>query len=390
MNTLYLKKNEERRIRSGHLWIFSNEVDTKRSPLKGFAMGEQVRVVTASGSFLGNGYVNPNSLICTRIFSRDPVDRLDGALLRRRIEQALRMRESLFSVPYYRLIYSESDFLPGMVVDRYEDVLVVQLTTAGMEAVRSLITDVLFDLLDPRAILWKNDMAAREIEGLPRIVETTGVVPEEGRVVENGAILHFPLHEGQKTGWYFDQSPNRLRFASYTRGRDVLDVFSYVGATATAAIRSGARSVTCVDSSGPALEFARRNIEGQGGPARVELLVQDGFDALKSMKPNRFGAIMLDPPAFIKRKKDLAAGHEAYLRLNTMAVSLISPGGVLSTCSCSQHLSLQDLTDIVRRSGLKAGRTLRILEIGHQGPDHPVHPSMPESAYLKGLICWVE
>jgi 23S rRNA (cytosine1962-C5)-methyltransferase len=390
LNTLYLRKNEERRIRSGHSWIFSNEVDSKRSPLPSFAAGEQVRVVTESGSFLGNGYVNPNSLICARVYSRDPGQRMDLPFLRERLEEAKRMRETLFSLPFYRLVFGESDGLPGLVVDRYGDVVVVQLATAGMEAVRPLIAEVVQEVVGPKGILWRNDTAARELEGLPRVVEVTGDVPEEGEVDENGVVLRFPLRAGQKTGWYFDQRPNRLRFASYCRDRDVLDVFSYVGATAVAAFKAGARSVTCVDSSGPALEFAQRNIAGQGGAGRFELLAQDGFDALKSMERGRFSAIMLDPPAFIKRKKDLAAGQEAYLRLNTLALPLLASGGILATCSCSQHLPLQVLTDIVRRAGLKASRSVRILEVGQQGPDHPVHPAMPETSYLKGLICWVE
>jgi 23S rRNA (cytosine1962-C5)-methyltransferase len=390
VNTLYLRKDEDRRIRSGHLWIFSNEVDIARSPLKGFAAGEQVRVVSASGSFLGLAYVNPGSLICARIYSRDPAERLDGQLLRRRVEQALQVRLSRFSNPYYRLVYGESDFLPGLIVDRYNALLVVQVTTAGMEAVRPLLSEVLNDLLAPGGILWKNDTAARELEGLPLSSEVQGDVPEKGSVVENGAMLRFPLQSGQKTGYYLDQRPNRTRFAGYCRGREVLDLFSYVGATAVAALMGGARAVTCVDSSGSALELARENIAALGGDPRYEILARDGFEALKILPKGRYSAIALDPPAFIKRKKDLAAGQEAYLRLNTMAMALIAPGGVLATFSCSHHLSLQTLTDIVRRAGLKTSRTVRILETCHQGPDHPIHPAMPETAYLKGLICWVE
>jgi 23S rRNA (cytosine1962-C5)-methyltransferase len=390
MKTLYLKKNEDRRIRSGHAWIFSNEVDAKRSPMNSFEPGEQARVVSESGGFLGNAYINPGSLICARVYTRDPAERLDSRLLRLRIAEALRVRQSVFEAPYYRLVYSESDLLPGLIVDRFGDILTVQSTTAGMERVRQLVAESLEELLKPAGILWKNDSAVRELENLPRFVESTGDVPDVASVIEDGATLRFPLREGQKTGWYYDQRPNRLSFARYCKDRDVLDLFSYVGATGVAALRAGARSVTCVDGSGPAIEFARANMETQNSGAGLELLTMDGFDALKSLERGRFSAIMLDPPAFIKRRKDIKTGLEAYLRLNTLAMSLLGRQGVLATCSCSQHLSLADLTDIVRRAGLKASRSVRILETGHQGPDHPVHPAIPETAYLKGLVCWVE
>ena len=227
---LRLKKNEERRIRAGHLWVYSNEVDTKATPLKQFEAGQQVQLLAHNGKSLGNGYVNPNSLICARLVSRDPNHVLDRSLLVHRLNVALSLREQLFEQPFYRLAYAESDQLPGLVIDRYADTCVVQCTTAGMEAVREQVLEALDKVLRPAGTLLRADSSIRKLEGLDSYQQVIGNVPEELTVKEHGLSFSVSLREGQKTGWFYDQRLNRARLRNYVRGKRVLDVFSYAGA----------------------------------------------------------------------------------------------------------------------------------------------------------------
>ena len=228
---LRLKKNEDRRLRAGHLWVFSNEVDTAATPLDGFAPGGLVEIQTASGRPLGTGYVNPHSLICARLVSRDARHPLSASFLVHRIQVALSLRERVYGAPYYRLIYGESDGLPGLVVDRFDGTLVVQMSTAGMEAMREDVIAALEKVVRPTAILLRNDLALRQLEGLELYSHAVlGQVPERTEVEENGVRFEAPLAAGQKTGWYYDHRDNRARLARYVKGRRVLDVFSYIGA----------------------------------------------------------------------------------------------------------------------------------------------------------------
>ncbi|WP_152512966.1 class I SAM-dependent rRNA methyltransferase [Desulfovibrio sp. X2] len=388
--TLILKKGEERRLRIGHLWLFSNEVDTRRTPLKGLTPGEAVRIEDSRGDFVANGYANPGSLIAARLVSRRPSEFLDEDLLRRRLGQALALRERLFSAPFYRLCYAEGDFLPGLVVDRYGDVLVVQLGTAGMERARDLVVETLMGLVKPRAVLLKNDSQARAYEGLPEYVETAyGTVPDEVEVEENGARYTAPLASGQKTGWFYDQRLNRARLAAYAGGASVLDLFSYVGSFGVLAALSGASSVTCVDGSARALDAARESAERNGVAGRVRTVEADVFAAMEALQAEgrTFDVICLDPPAFIKHRKDQAKGEQAYVKANREAMKLLSEDGVLMTCSCSQHLEAEALRRVVLRAAGQNRASAQILEQGHQGPDHPVNPAMPETNYLKSFVC---
>ena len=216
MQQLFLKKHEDRRLRAGHLWIFSNEVDVKRSPLTAFAPGEAAQVCAADGRTIGTAYVNPASLIAARIVSRKADEPLDAALIKKRLERALQLRETLFDVPFYRLCHGEGDWLPGLVLDRYGDVFSAQITTAGMEAQKDALLEVLGELFTPKAVLLRNDVGVRTMENLPLLVETgMGTVPDEIEVRESGAAFTVSLAEGQKTGWFYDQRPNRVEAAKY-------------------------------------------------------------------------------------------------------------------------------------------------------------------------------
>jgi 23S rRNA (cytosine1962-C5)-methyltransferase len=385
---LRLRKNEDRRLRAGHLWVFSNEVDVRVTPLTEFEPGALVEVQDARGAPMGTAYVNPRSLIAARLVSRQRNRPLDGDLLRRRLGRALALRESLFPRPFYRLVYGEGDGLPGLVVDRFGDVLVAQVTTAGMERVSEQIVDALRETVRPAGILLRNDTSGRALEGLESYVRTGyGTVPEVLEIEENGVRFEAPV-TGQKTGWFYDHRMNRARMAAYVRGRRVLDVFSYVGGWGVQAAAAGASEVVCVDASAPALEFVERSAALNGAADRVRTRRADAFDALMQLAADgeRFGVVVLDPPAFIKRKKDAKAGEEAYRRANGLAMELLEPDGILVSASCSYHLPREGLQDAMLRASRRLGRELQVLEEGHQGPDHPIHPAIPETAYLKAFI----
>jgi 23S rRNA (cytosine1962-C5)-methyltransferase len=383
---LILKKNEDRRLRAGHLWVFSNEVDIVRTPLKAFTPGQAVEIKASNGHLIGTGYVNPNSLISARILSRDPQHPPDRSLLVHRLNIALALRERLYPKPFYRLVFGESDGLPGLVVDRYDAVLVVQITTAGMELMKADIVAALEKVIKPSAILFRNDVGVRELEGLPLYTETAlGTVPDTVKLEEHGLSFEVPLDGGQKTGWFFDQHDNRGKLLRYIGGRRVLDVFSYVGAWGIQAAAHGASEVLCVDSSVAALEWMARNaIANRVNVAGREA---DAFDALKALREagEKFDVVVLDPPAFVKRRKDLIKGKEAYHRLNQLAMQLLTRDGLLISCSCSHHMPAADLLDAIQSASRHLGREAQVLEQGGQAPDHPVHPAIPETAYLKAF-----
>jgi 23S rRNA (cytosine1962-C5)-methyltransferase len=384
---LVLKKDQDRRLRAGHCWIYSNEVDTVRTPLKDLPPGESVGVLSSRGNWIGWAYVNPHSLICARMVSRDHP--LGYALIESRLEAALALRQRLYAEPYYRLAFGEADGLPGLVVDRYGDVLAVQISTAGMDRHTGAIVDALKRLLQPRAVVLRNDNASRTLEGLTTQIETVlGEVPETIEVREGGASFLVSLLEGQKTGWFFDQAGNRDRLLKYVAGRRVLDVFSYVGAWGIRAALAGARAVTAIDSSERALQGVTDNAARNDVADRVSTRRGDAFGILKSMKQSgeRFDVIVLDPPAFIKRRKDMKEGTLAYRRINEAALELLDADGLLVTASCSFHMASEELLRVAQQAGRATNRMLQLLEQGQQGPDHPVHPAIPETAYLKAFF----
>ena len=390
--SLRLSKNEDRRLRAGHVWIFSNEVNIKETPLTAFEPGQAVIIEDAGGRPIGSGYVNPNALICARLVSRDPQYMLDQSLLTHRFNIALSLRERLFDAPFYRLAFGDSDALPGLIVDRYGEVVVAQLTTAGMERVKSEIIAALNKVVKPRTIIFRNDVASRQLEGLASYVETVqGEAPETIVLDEHGVKFEVPLLTGQKTGWFYDQRMNRARLRAYTRGARVLDVFSYLGAWGLQAAAAGADSVTCVDSSARAVEGIARNAALNGLQDKVSVQREEAFEALARLRADRerFDVVIIDPPAFIKRRKDIPQGTMAYQRLNQAAMQVLAKDGVLISCSCSYHMAREKLRDILLKSSRHLDRFMALIEEGHQGPDHPVHPAIPETAYLKAFFARV-
>jgi 23S rRNA (cytosine1962-C5)-methyltransferase len=386
---LRLKRNEDRRLQAGHLWVFSNEVDTQQTPLTKFAPGALARVIAHNDRALGLAYVNPQSLISARMLETWKLP--DAAWFAGRIRAALALRERLYAEPYYRVVYGESDGLPGLVIDRYGTGCVVQIGTAGMELLKAEIQHAVLKVLRCEMLLFKNDGAVREMEGLPSYIETArGAADELGLVVEQGLSFSVPLAQGQKTGWFFDQAANRASLHKYVReGARVLDVFSYVGAWGVHAAKAKASEVLCIDSSAAALELAAKNAERNG--FKLATVKGDAFDELEALgrQGAQFDVVVIDPPAFAKRKKDLPKALAAYKRLNQLAMRVLAGEGILVSCSCSHHVSAEDLQDAINKAARAARKHLQILEIGGQAPDHPVHPAIPETRYLKAFFCRV-
>jgi len=378
-------------LRAGHLWVFSNEVDNEATPLLDLKTGELVRVLSDREQFLGYAYVNPHALICARILSRSQVHPPDRSLLIHRLRTALALRSRLYNSPYYRWAFGESDGLPGLVLDRYGDTLVGQIATAGMEALRAEVEAAVCEVLSPQVLVWKNDGAARELEQLPRqVLAPIGRAPEELRVLEGQLSYSVALPSAQKTGWFYDQSSNReLWRRLVSPGMRVLDVFSYAGAWAISALTRGAREALCVDSSEAALRLAQRNASANGVSLAVER--GDAFDVLDELvrRGERFDAVVLDPPAFIKRKKDIARGQAAYRKLNQIAMRLLERDALLVSCSCSYHLGAEELLTLIQAAARHSGRFVQVLYTGGQSPDHPVHPAILETRYLKAYFCRV-
>jgi 23S rRNA (cytosine1962-C5)-methyltransferase len=390
--TLILKKNEERRLRAGHLWVYSNEVDTQKSPLNQFSPGQAALFLDAQNKPLGLGYVNPHSLICGRLISRSPDQPFDRSLLVHRINIALSLRERVFHKPFYRLVYGESDFLPGLIVDRYGDTLVVQITTAGMEQAKENIIEALCKVLKPRGILLRNDHSMRELEQLESYVSVAyGEVDDVVIIEENDSQFHVPVTSGQKTGWFYDHRINRQTMRQYVHGKRVLDLFSYIGGWGVQAATAGASEVFCVDASSFALDHLEESAKLNHVDERITCIQGDVFEALKSLRQEkeRFDVVIADPPAFIPRKKDIKNGVEAYRRVNQMAMQLLAKDGLLISASCSYHLSYSVLKDLLLSSSRHLDRNLQIFGQGHQGPDHPVHPAIEETDYLKAYFCRV-
>lgn len=386
MKELRLVAKADKRVRLGHSWVFSNEIDTSATPLTAFQPGELVRVVDNGRNPVGIAYINPKALIAARILTRDVRATIDSGWFAARIRRALSLRDRIYAEPYYRLVYGESDSIPGIVIDRYGDVCVAQLNTAGAFALREPFLEALNAVISPKGILLRNTGSTRSLEGLDPLDEPVGDVPDRIEVLENDMRVAAPLRTGQKTGYFFDQRDNRMRFRRYVApGSRVLDVFSYVGAWGISALHAGAQSVACIDQSPLALEYVSENARMMN--REIETLAGDALEVMNYLHSERrkFDTIVLDPPALVKRKKDAAAGESHYRRLHEAALKLLVEDGFLISASCSHHLPVERLQRVTLDAARSVGRPLQILEQHGHAPDHPVHPAMPETQYLKAL-----
>lgn len=387
---LYLKRGEDARLRAGHLWVFSNEVDVQRSPLSGFEPGQICVIIDSRDKPIGVGYVNPNSLICARLVNRGIEHALDQSLLVHKLNVALALRERMFEEPYYRLVFGESDGLPGLTIDRFGDVIVAQTTTAGMERLKDEITAAVVKVIKPRQLWWKNDASIRSMEHLPEYADLGHGEPSNEPMLVREAGLEFECDPvgGQKTGWFYDQRSNRDHLASLVKGKRVLDMFSYLGGWGLRAAAFGASEVVCVDASQAAVDAITRNAARNGMSDRVRAVGADGFDYLKTLREerDRFDVVVIDPPAFVKRKKDLAEGRIAYRRINELGMQVLTRDGILITCSCSYHMPRPLLLEAIQQGARHLDRQAQLLVHLQQGADHPIHPAIQETEYLKGFI----
>jgi len=386
---LVLRKGADRRLRGGHLWVYSNEIDSKLTPLGQFKPGDLVCVRSAEGKALGSAYMEPQSLICARVYASGKQRPLDETLFGERLQSALSIRESAFTEPFYRLVYGDSDTLPGLVIDRFGDYLVVQLNNAGMERYREPLLAALISTLQPLGILLRGDSRSRREQGLSEDIEVVyGEVPELLELEENGVRFQAPAYSGQKTGWFYDHRMARARLAPWVSGKSVLDVYSYIGGWGIQAAAFGASRVCCLDSSAQALEGVMINAGLNKVQDRVTVRRGSAAETMADMhgEGQQFDVLVLDPPAFIQRKKDLKKGFAAYRRINELGLRLLAPGGLLVAGSCSMHLSRADLMSAMQQAAVRADCQLRIVEQGAQGPDHPIHPAIPETEYLKAIF----
>jgi 23S rRNA (cytosine1962-C5)-methyltransferase len=386
MSDLFLLPRADRRVRLGHAWVFSNEVDIARSPLTAFAPGDLAVVRDAFGKPVGTAYVNPGALICARILTSDAKAVIDQDWWIARLTRAVGLRERIYATPHYRAVYGESDGCPGLVVDRYGDVLVAQLNTAGIVRMRDDVVEALQAVTAARGILLRSAGSVRQIEGIDEFDEAIGVVPDAATVEEENASFAAPLRKGQKTGYFFDQRDNRSRLGRYVAGKTVLDMYSYIGSWGVRAARFGAREVTCTDSSPLALEYAAEN--AARNDVQLETRLGDALEVLSDFAAGgrRFDVVIVDPPALIKRRKDVHAGQSLYERLNRAAFNVLAPDGVLVSCSCSHHLEPEMLQRAILGAAKDAGRRAQLLEKHAHAPDHPIHPAMPETEYLKAFF----
>jgi 23S rRNA (cytosine1962-C5)-methyltransferase len=376
-----------KRVAGGHPWAFSNELDMN-AEAKALPPGSLVVLTSHSGEAVGVAGFNPHSLIAARLIDRRPKTAIDTVWLTNRLRQCLELRDRLFDAPFYRLVHAEADGMPGLVVDRFGEMLSVQFNTAIMERLREPVLAALESGLSPSTIVLRNDSAVRKLEGLDSAVETfKGDLGAPVELTEYGVRFLADLAGGQKTGWFFDQRNNRRFMASLSRGARVLDVYSHTGGFAIPAAMAGAESVMAVDKSAPALALAEQAAELNDCGGRCDFVKADAFNEMERLVTagERYGVVIADPPAFVKSKKDLSVGIKAYRKMMRLAARLTAPGGYLFVASCSHHMTAEMFDEQMRKTLADANRSARVLRRAGAAPDHPTNPFLPESGYLKSL-----
>ncbi len=382
MQEIKLKAKEERRLKAGHWWVFSNEIDGLDTSIE---PGTLVRVLDSAGVQVGIGTFNPHSLIAVRLLQKGEAD-LPEDFIFEKLDEAYTRRKEIGVRKYGRMCYGEGDNLPGLVVDRYGDILVVDVLTAGMELLKPQITKALKKIFKPTGIYYKNDSAFRALEGLTNTPEIIGEVPETVEIEENGIKYIVPIRGGQKTGFYFDQRENRAFLKPYFKDKLVLDLYSYIGSFGITAAKAGAAQVWGCDSSAAAVALAQKNAELNGVKDIAVFHRDDAERLLSAMKkgelPDQPDMVLLDPPAFVKSRKALPQAVGLYVKLVKMALEGLKPGGYLAFSTCSHHVSRELFVDIIRQGVSKSGVQASLIELRGQAKDHPVLIGMPETEYL--------
>jgi 23S rRNA (cytosine1962-C5)-methyltransferase len=381
---LRIKKREQQRLRDGHLWVYSNEIDTSATPLRNIN-GNLVHLEDYRGNFLGTASFHAQALICARLLDTAPRDSLDVEFFKQRLSDALSLRDMIFSQPYYRLVYAEGDLLSGLVIDRFDMTVVVQIGTQAIELARPALIEALQAVLGEQlTIVFRNDGKGRQIETLPEYVEQVGPTVTNLHIVENGVQFTASI-DGQKTGWFYDHRAGRDWLNHCAKGKTVLDVFSYIGGWGVQAAAHGATAVTCVDSSAPAgaallANAALNNLDN------VQFIESDAFEWLKKSATQSYDVVVIDPPALIQKRRDFEQGRQAYFVLNEHAIQRVADGGLFITASCSLHLHREELVRIVQQVARRQNKRVQLVHEAHPAADHPQLLAMSESAYLKCLM----
>ena len=383
--TVILRAGEDRRVRAGHPWAFSNEI-LMDADAKAIPVGSLATLRAPGGEALALVTFNPHSLIAARVLSTNPEAHVDALFIGRRLTQAAALRDRLVGVPYYRLIHAEADGLPGVIIDRFGDAFVVQVNTAGMDALTPILLEALEAEFSPTTIILKNDSPVRELEGLTREVVVAKGQAGSIELIENDARFVADLSEGQKTGWFYDQRDNRRFMAGLAKDARVLDAYCYSGGFGVLAATRGATSVVCLDRSQPALNAAQKAAALNGVEQIVSFRKGEVFETLEKEKPRSYEVVICDPPAFVKSRKDLKTGAQGYRKLVRLAAPLVTKGGFFFVASCSHLVDPPLFAEQVRRGLRDAERSGRILLSSGAALDHPVHPNLPETAYLKAMV----
>ena len=384
-----LRRGEEQDLRAGSLWIYDNEIDWVDDRCRD---GEVVEVLDSRMKFLARGFFNARSKITVRVLTRDQNETVDAAFFRRRLQAAWDYRRSLGFSNACRVVFGESDGLPGLTVDKFGDYLSVQILSLGMDRIKEELVSALVDIIQPKGIYERDDVPVREKEGLAQITGVLyGEVPPLAEILEHDARMLVDIPGGQKTGHFLDQQENRGRIRPYCPGRTVLDLCSHTGGFAIHAALYGAASVEAVDVSESALEMLRRNAALNGVEEKINTVAANVFDLMKAYDEagKRFDTVICDPPAFAKSRKALEAAYRGYKELNLRCMRITAPGGYLITCSCSQFMTPELFLDMLRDAAADSGRTVRLLETLIQSRDHPVALNAEQSLYLKGYILQV-
>ena len=383
--TVILRAGEDRRVRAGHPWAFSNEI-LMDADAKAIPVGSLATLRAPGGEPLALVTFNPHSLIAARVLSTNPEAQVDALFIGRRLTQAAALRDRLVGVPYYRLIHAEADGLPGVIIDRFGDAFVVQVNTAGMDALTPILLEALEAEFSPTTIVLKNDSPVRELEGLTREVVVAKGQAGSIELIENDARFVADLSEGQKTGWFYDQRDNRRFMAGLAKDARVLDAYCYSGGFGVLAATRGAKSVVCLDRSQPALNAAQQAVTLNGVDTIASFRKGEVFETLEKEKPRSYEVVICDPPAFVKSRKDLKTGAQGYRKLVRLAAPLVTKGGFFFVASCSHLVDAPLFAEQVRRGLRDAERSGRILLSSGAALDHPVHPNLPETAYLKAMV----
>ena len=380
-----MKARQDRRVRSGHPWVFSNELDCDVSSLPS---GGIVTLTTANGKFIGHGYANPKSLIAIRLLSRNrSADVTTASFFASRLRHAVSLRESLYpGRTAYRLINAEADGFPGLIIDRFNDILSVQITTLGMDCLKGALLEGLKEVLAPTGAVFRNDSPMRTLEGLPQEKGIWfGSVPDHIDIDEFGVTFRVQLLGGQKTGHFFDQADNRHYAGMLCGDRKVLDVYANSGGWGLHALKHGATEVIFVDKQEACCEQIETNVALNGFEDRAVILCDEGKKTLETLLSNgvRFDAVNLDPPAFAKQRRAATSALKGYREINRLGLLLVKPGGFLFTSSCSYHVHEDRFLEAIQKAAEDAGRSIRVVRRGEQSSDHPTRPEVPETRYLK-------